>query len=294
MTTAVTAFSYAEFTGRNLGLVSEAEQRRLREARVFVCGVGGMGGAALQSLVRAGVGRFALADPDHFELSNLNRQLFATLETLGRPKVEVAAEAARAINPEIIMETHGADWETGIDALLSGYPIVINAMDDIPAGIRLYRKARQHGATVIDAYTAPLPSVTVVGPSAPRPEERLRYPTRAKPESDITDADAAACLRRELDYVLVHSSSARHVDFARARLFLAGTARRPSFAPMVITTGNLMCFEAVKLILGRGGETDARGYFFNPWTGAVERPRGPLGAFLVGRAVRRQLRALGL
>jgi tRNA A37 threonylcarbamoyladenosine dehydratase len=94
-------FLYDEMTTRNAGFLTPAEQRTLHDARVFVCGVGGMGGAALQSLVRAGVGHFTLADMDVFETSNLNRQLFA-------------------------------------------------------------RKAREHGAMVIDAYTAPLPSVTVV------------------------------------------------------------------------------------------------------------------------------------
>lgn len=287
-----TAFSYAELTQRNLGFVSEAEQRRLRDARVFVCGAGGMGGAALQSLIRTGVGGLAVADPDRFELSNLNRQVFASLETLGRPKVEVVRTAANAINPELEVETFGAEWVEHVDPLLGRYPVVVNAMDDVRAGVLLYRKAREHGATVIDAYTSPLPSVTVVRPTAPRPEERLRYPTVGKSWEAITPTDVTTCLRRELEYVLVHSSSAHHVDLAVARQFLAGQRGRMSFAPMVITTGNLMCFEAVKLILGRGTVTDERGYFFNPWTGAVERPRGWVSAFVAGFAVRRLLREM--
>ena len=75
----MTAFSYSEFITRNIGFVTAAEQERLRTARVFVCGAGGMGGACLQALVRAGVGAFGVADIDVFELSNLNRQVFADL-----------------------------------------------------------------------------------------------------------------------------------------------------------------------------------------------------------------------
>ena len=70
----MTVFSYAEMTTRNTGFVSADEQARLKGASVFIPGVGGMGGAAFMALVRAGVGRFTIADLDVFEVSNLNRQ----------------------------------------------------------------------------------------------------------------------------------------------------------------------------------------------------------------------------
>ena len=79
-------FAYETFTTRNIGFVSAQEQERLRDARIFVCGVGGMGGAAFMALVRAGIGHFVIADIDCFETSNLNRQVFATAATLGIAK----------------------------------------------------------------------------------------------------------------------------------------------------------------------------------------------------------------
>jgi tRNA A37 threonylcarbamoyladenosine dehydratase len=62
-------FAYATFTTRNIGFVSAREQQRLREAPIFVCGVGDMGGAAFMALVRAGIGHFVIADIDCFEIS---------------------------------------------------------------------------------------------------------------------------------------------------------------------------------------------------------------------------------
>src|SRR4051812_27799941 len=238
------AFSYQEMTTRNAGFLTAAEQTTLREGRVFVCGVGGMGGAALQSLVRAGVGRLALADMDTFEISNLNRQLFATLDTVGHPKVEATAAAIRRINPDIELTTHGAEWVDQLDHILPSHPVVVNGMDDLAAGIALYRKAREHGATVIDAYTAPIPSVTVVGPNAPRPEERLGFPTVGVDPRTLTREQADACKIAEALYVMVHSSSARHIDLRVAAELMAGKRSRPSFAPMVVATGTLMAFEA--------------------------------------------------
>lgn len=67
------AFDYAAFTTRNIGFVSETEQRLIKSAKVFICGTGGMGGAALMALARAGLGHVIIADLDAFEVSNLNR-----------------------------------------------------------------------------------------------------------------------------------------------------------------------------------------------------------------------------
>ncbi|NUR33039.1 MAG: ThiF family adenylyltransferase [Gemmatimonadaceae bacterium] len=287
--TARSTFSYEELVTRNAGFVTPAEQTLLREGRVFVCGVGGMGGAALQSLVRAGVGHFTLADMDSFEVSNLNRQLFATLDTVGQPKVEATRAGLLRINPDVALTAFGAEWVDRLDDILPTHRVVVNGMDDLAAGIALYRKAREHGATVIDAYTAPLPSVTVVHPTAPRPEERLGYPTRDTDWRAITPAQAAACKAAEALYVAVHSSSASYIDHAVAAGVFAGTRARPSFAPRVIETGTLMAFEAVKLLLGRSSGVDHRGVFFNPWTMAVERPRSAPVAWLRERVARRLL-----
>jgi molybdopterin/thiamine biosynthesis adenylyltransferase len=280
-------FSYPDFIQRNLGFVSDEGQAKLHAARVLVCGVGGMGGACLQALVRAGVGGFGIADFDRFEVSNMNRQVFANLDSVGVGKVEATVAQIRRVNPELAIETHGQEWVQKLDDLLARYKLVINGMDDIKAGIALYRKAREHGATVIDAYAAPLPSVFVVRPSDPRPEERLQAPTVGKPLEAIDATLTGEYFGREIEWLLVHSSSAKHFDIKVAGELLAGKRKRPSFAPMVITTGNLMAFEAVKVLLGRNDGADNRGYFFNPWAMRVERPRDPLTAFVVRALVRR-------
>lgn len=282
-------FSYDEMVTRNAGFLTPAEQRTLREGAVFVCGVGGMGGAALQSLVRAGVGSFALADMDVFETSNLNRQLFATLDTLGCSKVAATCAAIARINPDVGLTTYGPEWVERLDDILPAHRIVINGMDDPAAGIALYRKAREHGATVIDAYTAPLPSVTVVRPADPRPEERLGYPTAGADWRTLTRTQLDACRTAEVVYVMVHSSSADHIDVGVVAELMAGRRGRPSFAPMVIETGTLMAFEAVKLLLDRPSGVDHRGVFLNPWTMAVERPRAAPVAWVRERIARRFL-----
>lgn len=282
----MTAFDYAEFSTRNLGFITEAEQAALREGAVFVAGVGGMGGACFLALVRAGVGRFAVCDIDVFETSNMNRQVFAFTDTVGQDKAEVACAAARRINPEVEIERLGAEWVDQLEKLAARYPVIVNGTDDIAAGIALYRAAKGAGATVIDAYASPLPSVIVVRPSDPRPEERLRYPTRGKALDAILPEDLRASFMKELEYVMTHSSSASHVDLDAAAALAAGTAKRMSFAPMVISTGCLMAYEALWLVMGRRSKTDCRGWFLNTFAGRVERPLwGPVAA-IKGAVVR--------
>ena len=98
----ITAPSFDYFTAfqRNLGFVSKAEQEKLRVSRVAIAGLGGTGGAQVHALARLGIGHFNLADLDTFELVNFNRQIGATMQTIGRRKTEVMAELAHSINPE--------------------------------------------------------------------------------------------------------------------------------------------------------------------------------------------------
>lgn len=280
-------FDYATFITRNLGFVSSAEQMRLREGAVFVAGVGGMGGACVQSLVRAGLGRLAIADIDRFDVSNLNRQVFANLDTVGGEKVAITAAALKRINPELQLETLDGAWTTLLPDIAQRYPVIVNGCDDVAATVHLYRTAREAGATVVDAYASPLPSVTVVRPRAPRPEERLNYPTRGKPWHSLTETETRQAFIKELEYVLTHSSAASHIDLEVAAEVAAGRRSRMSFAPMVITTGNLMAYEALQLVMGRRSRTDHRGWFLNPYAPRIERPLpAPIGA-VKGLLVRR-------
>ncbi len=283
----MSGFSYAEMTTRNRGFVSAEEQARLRGACVFIPGTGGMGGAAFMALLRAGVGRFVLADIDVFEISNLNRQLFATLDTVDRLKAEAARDAALRINPDVRIELLGAEWTEELDRIAAAADVIVNGMDDAAAGAHLYRRARALGKTVIDAYASPLPSVTVVRPADPRPEERLGYPTRGVDWRAIDAAMRAECLVREIEYVLVHSSSHAHVDLEVAAEVAAGRRSRFSFSTMVTMAGMLMAEEAIRVLLDRPGGTDCRGYFFNPHKARVERPRSAPVAALRGLVVRR-------
>lgn len=284
--------AYRVRTGRNLGLVSPAEQESLRSASAFICGVGGMGGAVFETLLRAGVGQLSITDPDHFDASNLNRQLLATRATLGGSKVAAAVERAAGVAPDATVHTWGDDWVRRLDEILPAQDVVVNGMDDVRAAIQLYRRAREHDVVVVDAYTSPLASVTRVAGSDPRPEERLGFPSEGRDPSDLSDDDVTQCLLREIEYVAAHSTALDRIDASVARDVLAGRRPRPSFAPLVLLNASLLATEAIAVLLGHETATDHRGWFLDPASGRVERPRtGPAAWFAEG-AARRSLHAL--
>src|SRR5262249_45191321 len=140
-------FDYQTAFGRNLGLISKQQQELLRKARIAIAGLGGVGGAQACALARLGIGHFTLADLDTFELSNFNRQLGATMSTIGRAKTDVIAEAIRAVNPsaEIKLIAEGITNDT-IDTFLESADGILDALDFSCYKERflLYKHARAH------------------------------------------------------------------------------------------------------------------------------------------------------
>lgn len=121
-------FDYFTAFSRNLGWVTREEQSRLRDKRVAIAGLGGVGGSHLLTLTRLGVGAFNLAEFDHFELANFNRQAGATLSSLGRPKLDTLVNMARDINPELdirifpdgVIDTNLSSFLTDADVYVDG------------------------------------------------------------------------------------------------------------------------------------------------------------------------------
>ena len=90
---------------RTEALIGSEALKKLNNSRVAIFGVGGVGGYALEALVRSGVGEIDLIDSDTVAPTNINRQIIATEETIGKYKVEVAKERARSINPDVKINT---------------------------------------------------------------------------------------------------------------------------------------------------------------------------------------------
>lgn len=142
---------------RNLGLISLAEQDKLANALVVIAGCGGVGGLHAHTLARLGVGRFRLSDVDTFSIANFNRQIGATVQTIGKNKAEVTAEMIRSINPEATVDIYQENISReNADTFIHGADLVIDGVDffALPARRRLFAAAWQAGIPALTA--APL------------------------------------------------------------------------------------------------------------------------------------------
>lgn len=123
-------FSYEQAFSRNIGWLTKEEQALLRGKRVAVAGGGGVGGVHLMTMARLGIGAFHIADFDDFDIPNFNRQVGASMSTLGQPKAEVMARMVRDVNPEadIKIFPQGVNQDN-LDEFLSGVDFYLDSLD---------------------------------------------------------------------------------------------------------------------------------------------------------------------
>ncbi len=132
-------------------LLGEPAMERLRNARVALFGLGGVGGYTAEALARCGVGQLDLIDNDTVSLSNLNRQLLALHSTIGMYKVDAAAQRIRDIDPAIQVRTYKTFYlpETAEAFDFSQYDYVIDAIDTVAGKLALIQRAKEAGVRVI-------------------------------------------------------------------------------------------------------------------------------------------------
>ncbi len=138
---------------RTIAVLGEDAITKLKNCRVAVFGVGGVGSYTVEALARAGVGSIDLIDNDTFNVTNINRQLYATHKTIGQYKVDVAAARILDINPECRVTMHKMFYlpenADGLD--LSQYDYIVDAIDTVAAKVELIVRADKCGAKIISS-----------------------------------------------------------------------------------------------------------------------------------------------
>lgn len=137
-------------------LVGEAGMEKLKNSHVAVFGVGGVGGYAVEALARSGVGEIDLIDNDKFSITNLNRQIYATLSSLDKFKVDVAKARILDINPDcrvrVFKTFFSADTANEFD--FGEYDYVIDAIDTVSGKIELVVRSAEAGVPIISSMGA--------------------------------------------------------------------------------------------------------------------------------------------
>ena len=138
---------------RTRQLLGSEEVDRLQNASVLLFGVGGVGGFTCEALARAGVGRIHIVDKDVVDITNINRQIIATHDTVGRPKVEVMKERILSINPAAAVEATECFYlpDRAAEFDFGAYDYVIDAIDNVSAKLSIICEAKAAGTPVISS-----------------------------------------------------------------------------------------------------------------------------------------------
>lgn len=134
-------------------LLGDENVAKLQAATVMIVGVGAVGSFACEALARSGIGKLILIDFDKYDITNINRQLFATDSTLGSPKVSVAAARIHEINPDIMVDARDMFWDENSNPDLRP-DFVIDAIDTVPSKIALYRWCQAQNIPFISSMGA--------------------------------------------------------------------------------------------------------------------------------------------
>lgn len=134
-------------------LFGKENMDKLKNSKIAVFGIGGVGGYCVEALVRSGIGAIDLFDSDTVDITNINRQIIATQKTVGLPKVEVCKERCLEINPDVIIESNNIFYNTenSKNYDFSKYDYVIDAIDTVSSKIELILNAQNSNTPIISS-----------------------------------------------------------------------------------------------------------------------------------------------
>lgn len=217
--------NYWEIIDRQKDILNKKEQLKLKNSNITVIGCGGIGGAVIEMLARMGIGKLRIVDKDVFDLSNINRQLMSSMESIGKPKTEVTKEIVKAINPFVEVEALNQELnEKNVEKTIENSAVVVDALDNLIARILISRKAAELGIPFVHgAIHGTMGQITTFTSKTPSYEETFKLLSAGK---DLTP-----------EIISEVKKFNKHVP--------------PVIGPVPNITGCLQAFEVVKIITGR-------------------------------------------
>lgn len=145
-----------EFLSRTERMIPKEYIKKINDKAVIVFGLGGVGGSCAEALVRAGIGEIGLVDGDEYEITNINRQAFATTKTLGMRKVDACEERLLEINPNLKIKKYDlfVSEENIRDIDFESYDYVVDAIDTITSKLFIIKEAYNRNIKIISAMGA--------------------------------------------------------------------------------------------------------------------------------------------
>lgn len=263
-------FDYEEAFSRNIGWVTVEEQKLLRNKKVAIAGMGGVGGSHLIVLARLGIGKFHIADLDVFELANFNRQYGAAVSTINVAKAESMEKMIKDINPDLDVTT----FEQGVsldnlDQFLDGVDIYVDSLDIFALEIRraVFARCYERGIPTITA--APMgmgTAMLVFMPGRMSFEEYFSLDGYSFEDQIIKFVIGVSPSVQQRKYLVDRSS----VNFLKKKV--------PSTAMGIELAAGVACSNVLKILLNRGEVICApHGFHFDAYRNRLVKTWRPFG-----------------
>lgn len=238
------SFDYNAAFSRNLGLLQPSEQETLKNNKVAIAGLGGVGGIHAVTLARMGIGHFHIADFDTFEIHNFNRQSGAMVSTLGAPKCSTLQKMMQDINPSATITTFDDGIsKTNIDQFLENVDVVVDGLDFFAVEARemLYREAYRKGLPVVGAGPIGFSMILLV--FLPGKMTWHEYFAMDLAKNDVD---------KYVLFGLGNAPRATHLSYMDSNYVSLDKKIGPSIAAGVQLCGGVIGTEVIKLLLKRG------------------------------------------
>jgi hypothetical protein len=241
---------YYEMTKKNIGVYTEEEQTKLKNSKVIIFGLGGVGGMEAILCARSGIGHISGVDPDIFETSNINRQMLATSSTLNESKSISTEKHLKDINPFLSTDFHQTRvTQDNVYELIKGHDLVLEALDDMPSRIIVHRAAKALGIPSISMSGSP-PHRGFVSSFLPEGiayEDALNLQTQSK---EISDPDVTEFIhnikKKRATYSVTRGAPESWAqDFCDGK---AGWIITPIRATLI---SSFSCHEAMQILIGK-------------------------------------------
>lgn len=217
---------YWDIIDRQKGIINKKEQLKLKNSKIAVIGCGGIGGAAVEMLVRMGAENLKIVDKDTFDISNINRQLMSSFDAIDQPKTRVTEGVLRSINPFLQVEIFDQELnQENVHDILKGSNLVIDALDNLISRILVSRCAYHLNIPFIHgAIHGTMGQITTFTPKTPQYEEIFKLPS----------------LNQDLNQDIISKVHKMNQNVP------------PVIGPVPNIVGCLQASEALKIITGKG------------------------------------------
>jgi molybdopterin/thiamine biosynthesis adenylyltransferase len=243
---------YELITCRNLGLIDETEQEKIKNAKVAICGLGGVGSPIAEMLARLGVGSFSILDHGTFELTNMNRQIYMYTDTDGKWKTDVTEEFFKKINPGILVTKFRQITSTNVGDFLQGANVAILAVDAMLPILLLSRKTRELSIPLIEGWAVAFGNVRVFTNATPSLEEVYKFPTIGREIEEISEKEQSDMLLKSIFDVADTFPGLKDHYPEKALKRMQEEKIGTTLSPLVWLSSVMMAIEALKIILGKG------------------------------------------